>query len=286
MHGEYKNSAMMEGAEGLKDLLKKWETLSANLGQFPPDAPILLPDLFVVSQSDSLMKELMEQLSGWLIAKKNLMDFYGDVPCFEFMLNYCRPEDHFSEMNRLMDEVKLAAGFRNVFKGLIHIKMDAWIGHQEELHFLEFMDYLAQNTGDWLIVMSVSSSCEKEKRAEMETVLSMFLRIEKLTLKSASSETYVEELSVRIGKYGFSLDDSARDLLRDSIEVLRKNRYFDSSYTIMLLCSDIVYEIYSHEIRSSQVLSAKDLSGFSSGSDYIVRTIRKLKETRAMGFMR
>lgn len=270
-------------AEGMTELLLKWETLSANLGQYPPNAPILLPDLFVISPGASMTSRLIRDLSSYLQEKGNLMDFYGDVPCFEFLLNYCDRGEEFTELLRFMDEVKANAGFRNAFHGVIHIQMDAWLGHHESRHFLDFMDYLAENTSDWLIVLSVSSG-KTEKIRAMEAMLSMFLRIEKITLHMPPTETYVAELERGIRKYGFRLDEGARELLRESIDVLKKNRYFDSSYSIKLLCSDIVYEAYSHEIRTSKVLTAEDLAHFSAGGEYIQRTLRKLRESRTIGF--
>lgn len=266
--------ASFEGAVGLKTLIKKWDTLSANLKHYRADLPILLPDLFVTAQSSSRVSELVYELAGYLREKKNLMDFYGDVPYFEFMFNYCKPDTPFSEIQRLMDEVNICAGFRNVYKGIVHIRIDEWTGHQDEQHFFEFLDYISENTVNWLVVLSVVGKKASDVSA-LESALSMFLRIEKITLKTLSTESYVNEAVKQIAKYDLELDESAMKLLGESIDILRKNKYFDSSYTIRLLCSDIVYGVYSGKIRKSGILTAEDLKDFAVDSPYIQRTLNK-----------
>ncbi|MDO5132654.1 MAG: hypothetical protein Q4D81_06700 [Eubacteriales bacterium] len=282
MNRYYEKLINIEGAERLRELVDKWETLSANLERFPAKAPILLPDLFVVSESDYTTSRFVDALGDYLIAKKNLMEFYGDVPSFEFMLNYHKPGSEFSEIRRLNDEVSNSAGFRTFFRGIVHIKIDAWLGHQEEQHFIEFLDYLRENTSDWLIVLSVNEK-DGQKVSSMESILSMFLRIEKIAMKTASTEALVEEVEALLALYDFRLDEGARELLTGSIDVLRENRYFDSSGTIRLLGSDIIYELYSHEIRKSPVLTAEDLKYFAPESEYIRRTLYKFQKRR-IGF--
>ena len=274
MYPDYEELKGFEEAEGLKELLGKWEILSANLEKEPVKAPILLPDLFVISESSHMTSRFVEALSSYLFEKKNLMEFYGDVRYFEFMMDYCKPEAQFSEFGRLMDEVKNCAGFRNVFKGLVHIDLTAWVGHQDEAHFINLLDYLAENTGDWMIILSLSAS-RRSFAGAMESVLSMFLRMERVELRTASTESYVEELSRMIGEYHFTLDDGARELLKESIDALKKSKYFDASYTMRLLCGDIVYELYSRAAREDRVLTAEDLAAFAKESPYISRSVQK-----------
>lgn len=278
----YEKLIGFEGAQGLRDLLDKWEMLSSNLEYFPAKAPIILPDLFIVAESDFTISQFVDVLADYLTAKKNLMEFYGDVAYFEFMLNYHSPGSEFKEIRRLMDEVSYSAGFRTFFRGIVHIKIDAWLGHQEELHFIEFMDYLRENTSDWLIILSVNGK-DSQKINNMEAVLSMFLRIEKIALNVAPAQTYVEEIESLLALYDFQLDESARELLTQSVDILRDNKYFNSSGTIRLLCGDIVYEMYSHEIRSSHLLTAEDLQYFAPDSEYIRRTVHKVHR-RTIGF--
>lgn len=110
----------------------------------------------------------------------NLMEFYGDVKFFEFLLNYCHPNEYFSELQRLIDKIDNAAGFRNEFKGIVHIDINEWIDHFEKKHFVSLMECLSSNSNKWLIVLSVYSD-KKEKIHNLNAFLSLYLRIEKIT---------------------------------------------------------------------------------------------------------
>ena len=277
MNPYYDKLINFDGARGLDRLVRKWAVLSSNLKTLPVNGPVLLPDLFVVSHSDTMLSKMVDTLSSYLITQKNLMEFSGDVPYFEFMLNYCPPGAGFAELKRLIDGISDCAGYRNEFRGIVHIKLDYWLGHQEEHHFVDLLDYLTENTCSWLIILSVSTKNE-EKVSDMESMLSMFLRIERITLHRASTPTYVSEIEDLLGNYGFSLDDSARELLSGSIDMLRKNRYFDSVGAVDLFGSDIIYELYSRKKMPSMVLSAQDLNVFSKDSAYIQRTLQKVKK--------
>ena len=277
MNPYYDKLINFDGAQGLDRLIRKWAVLSSNLKTLPVNGPILIPDLFVVSHSNTMLSRMIDTLSSYLITQKNLLDFNGDIPCFEFMLNYCPPGAGFKELERLIDGISDCAGYRNEFRGIVHIKLDYWLGHQEEHHFIDLLDYLSENTFKWLIILSVSTKNE-DKASAMESVLSMFLRIERVTLHRASTTTYVGEIEDLLGDYGFSLDDSAKELLSASIDVLRGNRYFDSVGAVDLFGSDIIYELYSRNDMRPGVLSAQDLQTFSKDSNYIKRTLQKVKK--------
>ena len=277
MNPYYEKLIHFDGAHGLDRLVRKWAILSSKLKTLPVNEPVLLPDLFVVSHSDTMFSRMIDTLSSYLITQKNLMDFNGDVPYFEFMMNYCAPGAGFGELQRLIDGISDCAGYRNEFRGIVHIKLDYWLGHQEEHHFIDLMDYLSENTHKWLIILSVSTKNEGKADA-MESILSMFLRIERITLHRASTSTYVSEIEDLLGDYGFALDDSARALLSESIDMLRGNRYFDSAGAVDLFGSDIIYELYARENMSGMTLSAADLQTFSKDSPYIQRTLQKVKK--------
>ena len=111
---------------------------------------------------------MLQLLSEYLTEKNDLMDFYGDVKYLEFMLNYCPSGEHFSELQRLMNEIDNAAGFRYEYRGIVYIDIDEWIGHFEEKHFVSFMEYLSDNSDSWLVVLSVSKYAECSLRSRKE----------------------------------------------------------------------------------------------------------------------
>ena len=283
MNDPYKQLMSLHGAEELQALVNRWEILSENIKSRPLNTPVLLPDIFLYTRPGFGNTTLLRLLAAYLDSKENLMDFYGDVKYHEFMLNYTEPKKDFVELNRLIEEIRMAAGFRSEFHGLIRINIDEWVGHHEERHFLRFLDYLSANSEKWLIILTVSRSPDN-KTKEMEALISMFLRLETVTLHMPKADVLLSYISDFLNFYGLSLDDSGHSLLEESVEKLSENKHFDGLHTIRLLSRDIVYHYYSQPECGRKVLTAEDLSAFSSASEYIQRTIVKYEQHRVLGF--
>lgn len=282
----YDRLMKLNGADELKKVINKWETLSTNIKrQHKFNAPIILPDLLLYTKAGYGNTELLSLLSEYVDSKKNLMDFYGDAKFFEFELNYCPPGQKFSEMYRFLDNVQAIAGFRNEFKGIARININEWIGHHKENYFLDFLQLLKDNTSNWLIVLTISNIDRTSDDAKsLESVLSMYLRIETLTLHMPSDKELAEYAASFLNKYGFELEDSAKEILIASIEVLRQNKYFNGFNTIADLCNDILYSIFSEETTISRTITADMLKDFSADSEYIKRTIIKFEKNIVLGF--
>ncbi len=282
---EYYDKLMeLQGADELKEVIRKWDTLSSNISKRTFDSQIILPDLFVYTRSGFGNTRMLSLLSEYLDSKGNLMDFYGDAKFFEFKMDYCPPDQPFRELYRLIDTVDVAAGFRNEFKGLVRININDWIGHHDERYFREFLCFLQSNTSCWLIVLTISNTEENEETKAMESVVSMYLRLETVTLNLPTNDEMVEHCAQNISKFGLELDDSAKKVLLESIAVLRENEYFYGLHTIKDLCSDIVYSLFSNSSDVSKVIDASMISEFSCDSEYIKRTIRKIKKVTTVGF--
>lgn len=284
MNNYYDQLMEIKGAEELHALIKRWDTLSDNISNRHFDAPIILPDLFVYTNPGCGNTKLVSLLAEYLDSKRNLMSFYGDVKFFEFKLDYCKPDNQFSELYRLIDTIGSAAGFRNQYKGIIRINVDEWVGHHKEKHFLDFLQFLQANTAYWFIILTISDSEENDKTREMEGIVSMYLRIEKITLHSPSDKDFVEFADKYLSKYGLSLDKSAKKLLCKSIAVLKSNKYFYGLHTVRDLCNDIVYTLYSESTSVDNIITADMLKSFSADSEYIKRTVLKIKKTATIGF--
>ncbi|MBE6761645.1 MAG: hypothetical protein E7551_05105 [Ruminococcaceae bacterium] len=285
MNTYYDQLMKFKGAEELQELIKRWEILSENINKRSFDAPIILPDLFIYTKPGYGNTNLINLLAEYLDSKKNLMSFYGDVKFFEFKLEYCKPSDKFQDLYRLIDSVEAAAGFRNEFKGIIRINVDEWVGHHKEKHFLDFLQFLQINTAYWLVLLTISNHTENEETKDMEGVVSMYLRIEKITLHMPSDVELIEYASQHLAKYGLELDESAKKLLTESISLLRNNKYFYGLHTITDLCNDIVYSVFSKSTNVNNVIKADMLTDFSAESDYIKRTVAKIKKTMTLGFV-
>lgn len=273
-----------KGADELKVLVRQWEILSDNLKKRSFDAPIILPDLFMYTEPGYGNTQLLTILAEYLDSKKNLMSFYGDVKFFEFKLDYCPPEHDFIDLYRLIESVRTAAGFRSHYKGIIRINVDEWVKHHKEKHFLEFLQFLELNTDYWFIILTVSQSKASDDSKAMEAIVSMYLRLETVTLHMPTDDELIEIAELHIMKYDLKLDDDAKSILKESIAVLRKNDYFYGLHTVISMCNDIVYSIYSASTDVSHIITAEMLNEFKADSDYIKRTFMKAKRASTIGF--
>lgn len=284
MNQFYEKIMQLKEAEEFKAVIKRWNILSENLRTKPINAPIILPDMLWVAKSGVGKTNLIKLMSEYLSCQKNLMEFYGDVKYFEFLMSYCSPNEHFYELQRLIDEVGNAAGFRSEFKGIVYIDINEWIDHFEEKHFISLMEYLSANSDKWLIILSAYSD-KNDKIHNLNAFLSMYLRIEKVTLSFPKTEDLFENIESMLNKYGLTLEDDAKRLLSDTIDKLRKNKYFDGFKTVMMLCQDIVYDVFSNENIGKSSLDAKMLSKFSSDSEYIKNMVANIERVNRIGLV-
>lgn len=283
MHPYYEKILEQTGMREFKALIQKWEVLAQSLDKAPADAPILLPDLFLVSHTGTGRSHLLKLLAGYLGERPSLMSFYGDVPYLEFFLNYCKSGEPFDEIRRLMNEIETAAGFRNEYKGIVYVDVEEWLDHCEEKHFISFLEYLSDNSDNWLVILSVSDR-HREKNDKMEAVVSAFLRLEKITLEAPKTEHLMSYMEKSLGVYGLTLSDRAKEILSASVEKLRHNRYFDGYKTVKKFTQDVVYTLYSRGKGGQRELTEEDVAEFSADSLFIKRTVIKIENLNRIGF--
>ncbi len=284
MNKYYEEIMQLKEADEIIALVKKWEILSGNIKKFPTDLPIILPDLIWVAKSGVGQTRLLRLISEYLASKGNLMDFYGDVKFFEFVLGYCKPDSEFTEIQRLMCEVSNAAGFRNEFRGIMRIDINEWLNHYEEKYFVDFCEYLAANSENWLIILAIDTE-DENKIHNIEAFLSVYLRLEKITLNLPKTEDLFEYIERKLGGYGLTLAEDGKKLLTDTLNKLRKNRYFDGFKTIRMLCQEIAYMAFSKERLDSYVLTAEDLSYFAADGEYVSKTVINYEKSRKIGLV-
>lgn len=284
MNKYYEQIMEIPGAEDLKKIVNRWQVLSDNITNTPRSGTIVLPDMLWVSKPGAGNVRTLKLIAEFLNAQGNLMEFYGDVKYFEFKLNYCPPDKYFTEIQRLMDVVSSAAGFRNEFKGIVFIDIDEWLGHSDEKHFIEFIEYLMINTDKWLVILSVSGR-QKDKVRTMEALLTTFLRIEKVVFLQTPTADLFKRVEGFLASYGISLDEEAGRLICETIETLQKNKYYDDDRTITMLCQDIVYDVFSVSGASTPVLDAGTLADFSADSDYVKRTVFNIEQIGRIGLL-
>lgn len=284
MNQYYDKIMQLREADEIKQIVRRWSVLSDNIKTKPIDIPIILPDMLWVAKSGAGITNLLKLISEYLASRKNLMEFYGDVKFFEFLVSYCPPNQPFVDLHRLIDEVNNAAGFRNEFKGIVHLDINDWVNHYEEKHFVSLMEYLAANSDKWLIVLSAYSE-KKDAIHNLHAFLSMYLRVEKVTLSLPRTQDLFEYIEGKLNEYGLTLESDARDLLSDTIEKLRENKYFDGFKSIKMLCQDIAYEVFSNEKINTYSLTADMLSAFSVDSEYVKKMAINSERARRIGLV-
>lgn len=93
----YEEILKLKEAKYFSKIILKWDKLSENLSN-SKKVPLVLSDLLWISKSGVGKTHLLKIWSGYLFEKGNLLEFYGNLKYFEFMLDYCAPNVKFSEM--------------------------------------------------------------------------------------------------------------------------------------------------------------------------------------------
>lgn len=283
MNPYYDKIMAQSGLAAFKELICRWETIAESVDGRPSELPIMLPDIFLISDTGTGRTHLLRLLADYLSYDERLMDFYGDVKYFEFRLNYCSPSQDFTEIRRLVTEIGGAAGFRNEYRGIVYIDIDEWIDHSEEKYFLDFMAYIADNSDNWLVVFSVADD-GRGGPDRMESLISAFLRLERLVIEKPTVAELMLYLSRNLQEYGFYLDASGRDLLYATVEALTQTERFDGYKTVKRLCQDVVYDVFSRGKRDMLSLTAEDLRDFASDGSYVRRMAKKIEKAARVGF--
>ena len=171
------------------------------------------------------------------------------------------------------------------FYGVVDIDISEWLNHANEKAFIAFIEYIATNTDKWFVIFNVDGEKEKEAK-EIESVLSIYLRIETIKIDYPRTDDMLGAATSMLESYGVSIDESGKALLKESINAMRKSRYFDGFISVRCMCSDIIYLTLSKKESDLYSLTAEDLSDFSKDSDYVRRVVASYdKRKKQIGFL-
>lgn len=253
----------------IEKVISKWKMVAERRSWECVPMPIIIPDMLIYSAAGIGKSHLLGLLVSYL-HKEKVMDFLGEQPFFEFRLEYCHPHESFKELQRFHEQIKCAAGFRNQYKGVIGIELDEWLGHYDEKYFKVFMEYLEENSDEWLLIFSIESD-DEEERQKMYQFLAMYFRLELVELELPSVEAYTSYVCAGINKYGFDIEEKDIKTLQESISILRESRYFDGYKSMNRLIQDIVYEAYIGDSYEESKVDENVIALFDSQSEYIQR---------------
>ena len=283
MENQYYYNQIMDlyGFEKIKLLIKKWQNVSKNLNMIG-NMPVILPNLLWINKP-GMGKSYFLRLFSEYLAESNLMSFSGKSKWMEFSLNYFSDEQDFTDLRRLMREMAAKTGYRNVFKGVVSIELNQWIGHFETNHFKRLMAFLSENDNDLCIVFSLENAA-KDEIAGLERVLAQYLRIETIVSEYPSIDEFYIYISDWLSEYDLTIADEAEILLKKSIAILRENDSFDGFKTLNLMCEDIVFEVCaSINFKKTRILDIEDLKQYSENGTFIAK-LREMSRKRKIGF--
>lgn len=283
MNQNYNEIMNLYGVDEIKKLVKKWDVLSENLSDKNSNPGIILPDLLWVMNSGVGRTKILNLFAEYLYSRRNLVDFYGNTKYFEFLLNYCSPEQSFGELQRFMDAVQNAAGFRSEFRGVVCVDINEWIEHYEEKHFVGFLELLACHREDWLIVLSVREHDEKLIQ-KLYSYLSSYLRLERIDLTMPKSEEMLGYVSKKLSAHGLSVSRDNMEKLNLSIEKIRESKFFDGFKTLGMLYQDIAYEHFCESGANQGLIGDDTIAKFTVDSAYVKKLISDDEKTHGIGF--
>lgn len=270
-------------SEDIKKILKSWANFSKNKPKLPYGSPIVLPDMLWIAKSGYGKTNLLRLISEYLY-EENLIEFYGDVKFFEFVLEYCPKEAKFTSMDDFNDILRSAAGFRSEFKGVVCVNITEWINHINEKYFLQFLEFLSQNSDLWHIIFVVET-LNDEKIKPLEACLNVYFRIDRVKFELPETEKLGVYMVEFLQKHGFSIEKSAMDILLETIDELRKGKYFDGYKTLNMICSDLIYRQFSSDNFDGYVINEETVKYYSKDSEFVSKTKVNIEKKNKIGFL-
>lgn len=279
----YEEIMQLEECEDIKKILKRWSNFSKNKPKFSQGAPVVLPDMLWVAKSGYGKTNLLYLLTEYLY-EENLIEFYGDVKFFEFDLEYCKKDNQFKGFDHFNDVLLDAAGFRSEFKGVVCININEWVDHLEDKYFIDFMEYLSENSYEWHIIFVVDFHNE-EKLKRLEALLTTYFRIDKVVFNLPDSKSLGDYMEQYLNNHGFELEKEAKEILLETIEELRKSKYFDGYKTLNMICADLIYREFSSDTFEGYVITAETVKYYSKDSEFVKRTKTNIEKRNKIGYL-
>lgn len=272
------------GMEPVKELVKKWELLRINIGNFPADEPVLLPEYLWISRSGTGKSEMLQLLAGYLDAAQ-IMPFNGMEKVIEFTLKYCEENEPFTELENLVKYLSASSGYHNEFKGILAIDVSDWLSHLDNSHFIDFLEFLSEHNRSLLLILIAwpdSNYLEK-----LENMLSLYLRVHTITIEMPQAEEMFAFMEMKLERYHCCLSAEAGEILLDTLRVLRDLEGFDGYKTLEFMVQEIVYTYYCGEKVSSHTIHAEVLQNFLADGKFVSRYEQRYdrkQKLRSAGF--
>ena len=221
---------------------------------------IRLPNFFWIACKGGGVSTCAKALAEFMYYAR-LFEFVGINRCFEFKLGYVAPNTSFSELIRFQNSMADVAGYHRFFRGVACIDINDWERRTDEAHFSKFLEYVNMINDKILAVFYVNNT-DRNIIERIETSLSAHIRFETIRLKFPDTVDLVEHIETRFLKpqmQNFQLETDAKELLKDTIDVIKKSKNFNGFSTIKNLATDILSDISTSDIVCKKI-SAKSLT--------------------------
>lgn len=269
----YDQIMALNGMDGLKDLIERWQRLSENIDRFNAKHSLVLPDLLWISDNGIDKDGLIQLLTGYLDTCDNLIDFYGNVKHFDYYLEYNSDMNQLHEIQKLSEKVRDAAGFRSEYRGLISVELDEWVGHFHEESFINILKFMSSLDDDIMFIFNIHRY-DQHSVEELMGLLVLFFRLEVLEMNLPDSEELGQYIKKEISAYGLNLDAEAEEMVIATVNRLREDEYFAGYEMLDRLAEDIVYSVYTSTPPYDGIVTKGMISAFAPDGMYVSELIQ------------
>lgn len=270
------------GMDELKQLIEEWQIVAQNLQTLPKSPRILLPNCLFAAHSGTGITRLLGLIAQF-IEETNLVEFVGDIKYFEFVLDRAENSEIFPAFNRLIENIRAAAGFRGLFKGIVSVDISEWVYELDDIRFHRFLEY-ASDFSDNILFIFIIPLIEDKTIEKVEAAIASYLRLRKLKLDFPDSDALYIYVTKRLEEYGFKLETGIEEILAQTLNEARDMQCFDGYNTLNHLVEDMIYEKCSHKLIDNYLITLKDLHLFLPDGPWIKQLARNNRLSIKVGF--
>ncbi len=269
----YKEIMALRGLDEFKEVIEAWQRLSENVEKFHAKSKLILPNLLWASDNGLDRENLLSLLTNFMYSSGNLLEFYGNVRCLEYFMDYVPADKECHEIEKIGEKIRDAAGFRSEYRGLLSVDVSEWTGHFEDAHFIDIMKYLATMDDDITYIFQIPNY-NTQAVEQLTQLLVLFFRIQPISMKLPDSADLCNYICQEIAAFGLNLDPEAEEMIIASVNRLREDQYFAGYDMLDRLAADIVYSVYTSTPPYDGIVTKGMISAFAPDAIYVTELIQ------------
>ncbi|MBR5420994.1 MAG: hypothetical protein IK115_07610 [Lachnospiraceae bacterium] len=269
----YREIMSLHGLEDFKEVIEQWQRLSENITKFHAKQKLVLPNMLWATDNGLNREHLLALLTNFMYSSGNLLDFYGNVRCLEYFMDYVPADKECHEIEKIGEKIRDAAGFRSEYRGLLSVDVSEWTGHFEDAHFIDIMKYLATMDEDICYIFQIPNY-NPQAVQQLTQLLVLFFRIQPIQMNLPDSEELCNYIRGEISDFGLNLDQEAEAMIIAAVNRLREDQYFAGYEMLDRLASDIVYSVYTSTPPYDGIVTKGMISAFAPDGFYVSELIQ------------